>query len=186
MMNGFVMVESRSELVVLLGADRQPVGTALKSEVHTADTPLHLAFSCWVLDDDGRVLLTRRALSKRTWPGVWTNSFCGHPAPGEPMEQALRRRAEQELGLELAELQEVVPEFAYWARDASGVVENEFCPVWTARAVSSPVLNPDEVAESAWVEPSELLRASRAVPQLLSPWLNEELAQPGLRAALDC
>ena len=174
------------EQVVLLDTAHLPIGTALKSEVHDRQTPLHLAFSCWVLDDDGQVLLTRRALSKRTWPGVWTNSFCGHPAPGEPMEQALRRRAEQELGLELAELQEVVPEFAYWARDASGVVENEFCPVWTARAVSSPVLNPDEVAESAWVEPSELLRASRAVPQLLSPWLNEELSQPGLLAALDC
>lgn len=186
MMNGFVMAESRSELVVLLGADRQPVGTALKSEVHTADTPLHLAFSCWVLDDDGRVLLTRRALSKRTWPGVWTNSFCGHPGPGESMAAALRRRAEQELGLELAELREVVPEFAYWARDASGVVENEFCPVWTARAESSPVPNPEEVAESLWVDPAELLRASRAVPQLLSPWLNEELSQPGLLAALDC
>ena len=102
------------------------------------------------------------------------------------MAAALRRRAEQELGLELAELREVVPEFAYWARDASGVVENEFCPVWTARAESSPVPNPEEVAESLWVDPAELLRASRAVPQLLSPWLNEELSQPGLLAALDC
>lgn len=176
----------RPEQVVLLDTARLPIGTALKSEVHTADTPLHLAFSCWVLDDDGRVLLTRRALSKRTWPGVWTNSFCGHPGPGESMAAALHRRAEQELGLELTELREVVPEFAYWARDASGVVENEFCPVWTARAESSPMPNPEEVAESLWVDPAELLRASRAVPQLLSPWLNEELSQPGLLAALDC
>lgn len=176
----------RPEQVVLLDTARLPIGTALKSEVHTADTPLHLAFSCWVLDDDGRVLLTRRALSKRTWPGVWTNSFCGHPGPGESMAAALRRRAEQELGLELTELREVAPEFAYWARDASGVVENEFCPVWTARAESSPVPNPEEVAESLWVDPAELLRASRAVPQLLSPWLNEELSQPELLAALDC
>ena len=87
---------------------------------------------------------------------------------------------------ELTELREVVPEFAYWARDASGVVENEFCPVWTARAESSPVPNPEEVAELLWVHPVELLRASRAVPQLLSPWLNEELSQPELLTALGC
>ena len=91
----------RPEQVVLLDTARLPIGTALKSEVHTADTPLHLAFSCWVLDDDGRVLLTRRALSKRTWPGVWTNSFCGHPGPGEPFARAIERRAREELGCEV-------------------------------------------------------------------------------------
>ncbi len=172
------------EHVVLLDEDRTPIGSELKSAVHHERTPLHLAFSCWVLDDDGRTLLTRRALGKRTWPGVWTNAFCGHPGPGEEMSRAVRRRADQELGLELAELQEVVPDFAYRAADASGVVENEFCPVWTARAVSRPAPRPDEVMDLAWVRPADLVRAAEAVPQLLSPWLVEELAQPRLRTAL--
>lgn len=177
---------TQQEQVVLLDAEHRPIGTALKSEVHGPDTALHLAFSCWVLDDDGRVLLTRRALGKRTWPGVWTNSFCGHPGPGEDMAAAVRRRARHELGLELADLQEVVPDFAYRAVDASGVVENEFCPVWTARAVDAPALNADEVVEASWVDPAELIRVGERLPQLLSPWLSEELAQPRLRTALGC
>ena len=75
--------EQSVELVVLLTEDGTPCGTAAKHKVHHTDTPLHLAFSCWVVDGQGRTLLTRRAAVKRTWPGAWTNTFCGHPGPGE-------------------------------------------------------------------------------------------------------
>jgi isopentenyl-diphosphate delta-isomerase len=72
------------ELVVLVDDDGRELGTATKSDVHHDATPLHLGFSCYVFDADGLVLMTRRALGKRTWPGVWTNSFCGHPGPAKP------------------------------------------------------------------------------------------------------
>jgi len=85
------------EYVVLVDEDGTEIGTATKASVHHATTPLHLGFSCYVFDARGRVLLTRRALGKRTWPGVWTNSFCGHPAPGEMVTDAVRRRAGEEL-----------------------------------------------------------------------------------------
>ncbi|WP_368075788.1 isopentenyl-diphosphate Delta-isomerase [Curtobacterium sp. Csp1] len=103
------------ETVVLLAEDRTPVGTADKFAVHTTDTPLHLAFSCHVRNTDGDVLVTRRALSKKTWPGVWTNTFCGHPGPDEAFEDAVARRASRELGITVRDVELVLPDFRYSA-----------------------------------------------------------------------
>lgn len=164
------------ELVVLLADDGTPIGTADKATVHTHDTPLHQAFSCHVFDDRGRVLVTRRALAKKTWPGVWTNSFCGHPAPGEDVAEAIARRAERELGLTLTDVRVALPDFRYRAIDASGVVENEICPVFTARASGDPRPAADEVAEWAWVEPEALKSAVEATPFAYSPWIGWQLA----------
>jgi isopentenyl-diphosphate delta-isomerase len=158
------------EQVVLLDDDRRPIGTADKAGVHTTQTPLHLAFSCYVVDDRGRVLVTRRALSKVTWPGVWTNSVCGHPWPGEEVPDAVVRRARQELGLGLTDVTEVLPSFAYRAVDASGVVENEVCPVFTARADGDPQVDPGEVCEWRWVDRVDLWEAADRAPWALSPW----------------
>lgn len=170
------------ELVVLLDPDGRPVGTAPKAAVHDEDTPLHLAFSVHVFDAAGRVLLTRRALSKRTWPGVWTGSCCGHPGPGEDPADAVRRRCRDELGLELDGLELVDPDFRYRAVDASGTVEHEVCPVWVATAAGPPRPDPAEVAEVAWSTPGDVLATADATPYVLSPWLVWQLQRPVLRA----
>ena len=165
------------ENVVLLAENGTPIGVADKRTVHSADTPLHLAFSCHVFDADGRVLVTRRSLLKLTWPGVWTNTFCGHPAPDEPAEDAIARRADRELGLAVRDVELVVPDFRYRAVDASGIVENEVCPVYRAVADSPVDLRPDEVAEFAWVSPEALRTAVLAAPYAFSPWLALQLQQ---------
>ncbi len=165
-----------TESVVLLDEDGHAIGTTEKHAVHHGDTPLHLAFSCYLFDGDGNVLVTRRALHKLTWPGVWTNGCCGHPGPGEDLPDAVRRRVRQELGVDLVDLRLLLPAFRYRA-EMDGVVENEMCPVFVAEAVGSVQPDPDEVAEAVW-EPwrsfrSGVLDGTRDV----SPWCREQVAQ---------
>jgi isopentenyl-diphosphate delta-isomerase len=167
------------EKVVLLDNDGNVVGAADKSTVHTRETPLHLAFSCHVFDASGRVLVTRRALGKTTWAGVWTNSFCGHPAPGEAQEEAIARRASDELGITVTSIQLVLPDFRYRAVDASGIVENEVCPVYRAVSTDAVQANPDEVSEWEWVDAASLTAAASAAPYAFSPWLVWQLEQLG-------
>jgi len=167
--------------VVTVDDEGNRTGTFDRSAVHTTETPLHLAFSCYVLDDAGRLLLTRRALAKRTWPGVWTNSFCGHTRWTETSEESVTRHAEHELSLGLADLEVAVPGFRYRAVDASGVVENEICPVYAARAASGVVANADEVVELAWADPRDVVRAVDATPWAFSPWMVLQVA--ALRSA---
>lgn len=161
---------SSPEQVVLLDEAGRAIGTAAKSGVHGPDTPLHLAFSCYLFDADRRLLLTQRAWHKVTWPGVWTNSCCGHPVPGEPFVEAVRRRTGQELGVELAGLTLVLPEFRYRVEMADGTVENELCPVFVA-TTSGPVRpDPTEVADHRW-EPWAAFRAGVLDGSLdVSPW----------------
>ncbi|EAR26022.1 isopentenyl-diphosphate delta-isomerase [marine actinobacterium PHSC20C1] len=165
------------EQVVLLSDAGDHIGVADKARVHTKETALHLAFSCHIYNAEGEVLVTRRALSKLTWPGVWTNSFCGHPSPGEDMADAITRRAKYELGIAISELQLVLPDFRYRAVDSSGIVENEICPVYRAVTADEIAPNPDEVAEFDWVDPQSLHSAVAATPFAFSPWLGWQLEQ---------
>src|SRR5690606_16536422 len=137
------------ELIVLVDEENRPIGTAPKLASHHRETPLHRAFSCFVFNSSGQFLLTQRALSKKVFPGVWTNSCCGHPAPGETTEDAIRRRLREELDLEAEKLVPVLPDFRYRA-EMDGIVENEICPVYAAVAHGTPRPNPEEVETCRW------------------------------------
>lgn len=166
------------ESVVLLDEAGHAIGTQDKASVHHADTPLHLAFSCYLFDDDGRVLITRRALHKRTFAGVWTNACCGHPAPGEDLADAVRRRVGQELGTQVDDLRLLLPAFRYRAAQ-DGVVENEMCPVFVARVADPDALrlDPDEVDDAVW-EPWPAFRdAVLAGTREVSHWCREQVRQ---------
>jgi isopentenyl-diphosphate delta-isomerase len=163
------------EHVVLLDETGSACGTAAKAVVHHIRTPLHLAFSTYLFNGAGQFLLTRRAESKHTWPGVWTNTCCGHPLPGEAVADSVRRRLRQELGIDTAELVLVLPRFRYQARMANGVLENEVCPVYAAYSDMVPAPDPAEVAETRWMDWDQFCAAVRTGRQSISPWCAMQL-----------
>ncbi|MFI9595606.1 isopentenyl-diphosphate Delta-isomerase [Nonomuraea sp. NPDC052265] len=163
------------EHVVLVDREGHALGTAPKTSVHGRETPLHLAFSSYVFDPEGRVLLTRRAGHKITWPGVWTNSCCGHPLPGEKLDQAVIRRLSYELGLHAGGADLMLPGFSYRAVMGNGIVEHELCPVYRV-TVDTPVApNPDEVGEVRWMPWKEFAEGVGSGLLAISPWCREQV-----------
>lgn len=168
------------ELVVLVDEQNNEIGTCEKAQVHTSHTPLHRAFSCFLFTKCGKLLLQQRALSKKTWPGVWSNSCCGHPLPGESTKDAIQRRLNDELGIRGIEVIEILPNYRYQAT-FQGVMENELCPVWVgAIELNSPIHpNPDEVESTRFVDWEDLVTSVTDEQDFtwdhLSIWCREEI-----------
>lgn len=172
------------EHVILLDEHGSPIGMEEKYTAHHHNTPLHLAFSSWLFNSHGECLVTRRAMGKKAWPGVWTNSVCGHPQEGETLEQAMVRRCRYEVGVDIIDITPIAPGFRYRETDPSGIVENEICPVFAAQIVTPLDINIEEVMEYQWVKIDALFRSLVATPWAFSPWMvleaenaNEQLRQ---------
>lgn len=162
--------------------DGRPIGTRPKRDVHAAETPLHRGVSCYVFDPRGRLLITRRASTKVTFPGLWSNTVCGHPGPGESDEAAVLRRARHELALPVHGVVTAISDFRYRAT-FNGIEENEVCPVYVARTDSCPDPNPDEVDDWRWVTWTDLIDSVAAMPGSFSYWCRLQVAQLTDRAA---
>lgn len=169
------------EQVVLLDEVGARIGVTDKATVHSTRTPRHLGFSCYGFRADGRLLVTQRAHDKATFPSVWTNTVCGHPAPDEAFEDAVRRRLHVELGLVAEDVRLVLPDFSYRASDGA-IEENELCPVLVCRLTDDPQPDRTEVAEWAWWHWSDFLSAAADPDSGLSPWAR--LQAPLLARAL--
>lgn len=169
-----IISSKNTEKVVLVDINDQPLGTSPKATIHTSNTPLHRGFSVFIFNSFGQVLLQKRALSKITWPGIWSNSCCGHPALGESSKQAASRRLKYELGLDIStsEILVILPKYRYKA-ELNGIVENEICPVMVAFSSSVVQANPDEVAETKWLDWRDFMNVL-SKPNDFSAWCNEE------------
>lgn len=161
------------DMVVLADKSGTPIGTAPKLPTHTKNTPLHLAFSVFLFNKQGKLLLQRRALEKKTWGGVWSNSCCGHQMLHESVKNAAKRRLSYELGLKKIDLEVVLPDFRYRA-EKDGVVENEICPVLVGFTGKTPNINKREVSEFKWVKWETFLSDCNSPDSEYSPWAIEE------------
>jgi isopentenyl-diphosphate delta-isomerase len=169
-----------TEKIVFVNEDGTPTGEiGPKLASHTARTKLHLAFSCYIFRRaDNKFLLTQRALAKKVWPGVWTNSVCGHPLAGEAIENAIRRRTTYELGIEELEgIDCILPSYRYTTPPYNGIIENEFCPVYIAYALDKVNKNPTEVETYKWVEWFEYITLLDENPDKVSYWAKDQYLQ---------
>lgn len=166
------VVSSESELLVLVDEDDREIGHRSKAECHDGAGTLHRAFSLFVFDDAGRVLLQQRSASKRLWPLYWSNSCCSHPRRGESMHVATARRLREELGIE-CDLT-FLYKFVYQADYRGLGTEHELCWVYAGRSSEQIRANPNEIAQLRFVTPAELDGELAATPEAFTPWLHLE------------
>jgi isopentenyl-diphosphate delta-isomerase len=158
------------EQVILVDESGAPTGSAEKISAHQPPGHLHLAFSVFVFDERGRVLLQRRAVHKHHFRSRWSNTCCGHPRFGEAVAEAGRRRLHEEMGIDLD--LEVVGRFTYRAEDPeSGLVEHEIDDVLRGFYLGEPDPNPDEVSAWRWAEVEDIETDLADQPDEYTPWL---------------
>jgi len=164
------------ELVILVDANDNPIGVAAKIEAHQHPPKLHRAFSVFIFDSAGRMLLQRRASAKYHFGGLWTNAACSHPQPGEDTGTAAARRLRAEMGIDVPLTEQL--SFLYHAEDLStGLTEWEFDHVFTGIFDGDP--NPDagEVDGWRWVDAVELAREVDEHPERFTPWFRIALSK---------
>jgi len=158
--------------VILVDEQDREIGTMEKLEAHRKGL-LHRAFSIFVFNSRMKLLLQKRADSKYHSDGLWTNTCCSHPRPGEDVMSAARRRLEEEMGF-VCEMEEIFV-FQYKAELSNQLVENEIDHVLVGRYDGNPVLNPEEAADYAWISLSELIDSVRDHPEKYTYWLKKSL-----------
>jgi len=161
------------ELVVLVDQHNNVLGTRDKADVHSTHTPLHRGFSLFLFNSKKELLLTQRAYTKKTFPGLWTNTVCGHPGPDEKVVDAVKRRLKEEMGITGVDIKEVSP-YRYRFVDKNGIVENEICPILVGVCDIDPKPNGDEVDDWKWMDWKKFLEEIKTNPDLYSPWSREE------------
>ena len=166
------VVSFEAEPLILVDASDREIGNASKAACHNDHGILHRAFSLFVFNERGELLLQQRSPGKRLWPGYWSNSCCSHPRQGEDLREATQRRLQQELGLRCA--LRYLYKFEYQADYGQLGAEHELCSIYMGRTSAPVRANRNEVAAWRYVSPAELDREMAEYPERFTPWLKLE------------
>lgn len=170
--NAHKVVSSEAEELILVDTDDNEIAYLSKAACHDGDGVLHRAFSLFLFNDDGELLLQQRGKSKRLWPDYWSNSCCSHPRRGESMQVATSRRLRDELDIKSS--LDFVYRFSYQAEfDGSGS-ENELCHVYLGKIDGLVKPNENEIENIRFVAVGELAAELEASPERFTPWLKLE------------
>lgn len=166
------IVSSEAEELILVDEDDRETGFLSKAECHDGSGRLHRAFSVFLFNIDGDLLLQQRSRSKRLWPGFWSNTCCSHPRRGESMPLATDRRLRDELNIETS--LEFVYKFSYQATFGVAGSEHELCHVYLGKVGAEVSPNEHEIAALRYVSAGALLSEFESTPDQFTPWFKME------------
>jgi len=166
------LVSSESEELILVDRHDNEVGYGSKADCHDGAGVLHRAFSLFLFNEDGELLLQQRGAQKRLWPQFWSNSCCSHPRRGETLPVATMRRLSDELNI-VADL-EYVYRFCYQATFSEAGSENELCHVFLGRLNGEVQPNGSEIESIRFISKNGLDEELAADPGRYTPWFKQE------------
>ena len=162
------------EYVVLVDNKDNQIGLMEKQAAHVNPT-LHRAFSIFIFNSKGEMLLQQRALTKYHTPGLWTNTCCSHPRDGESLQQATKRRLMEEMGME-CDLKEVFS-FIYKADVMQGLIEHEFDHVFVGTTDVTPIINREEVESYKYETIENIKKDIEKNPENYTAWFKIAFAK---------
>jgi isopentenyl-diphosphate delta-isomerase len=166
------LVSSESEELILVDDDDKAIGHRSKADCHDGQGIRHRAFSLFLFNDNGALLLQQRSAEKRLWPGYWSNTCCSHPRRGETLLVATKRRLDDELNISAT--LEYIYQFCYQAEFSEAGSENELCHVFLGRVEGLLQPNESEIQNTRYTTADELDLELTDYPERFTPWFIKE------------
>ncbi|MCP5105579.1 MAG: isopentenyl-diphosphate Delta-isomerase [bacterium] len=160
------------DLLILVDGSDTILGYEEKTQCHRGQGKLHRAFSIFIFNTGGQVLMQQRSAVKPLWPLYWSNSVCSHPRKGEEYLEAAQRRLEEEIGIQTP--LRFLFKFQYQAPFKNVGAENELCAVFIGQSDDPVTVDPREIAQCKYIHPGELDRDLRDHPHIYTPWFKKE------------
>jgi len=164
--------ENNKDLLILVDESDKALGFKSKSECHEGNGTLHRAFSVFIFNPLGQLLIQKRSSNKELWDLHWSNSCCSHPKKNEQMELAVKRRLKEELGIECPV--HYLYKFTYHAKYKDLGSEHELCHVYVGLFDGEIKANPEEIDDWKFIKPDDLEERIRNSKKDYTPWMKIE------------